>query len=373
MRSVVALFFLSFFVQASESFVAQKFAGAEKEIDALVYQAMANNEVPGAVVLVSHHNEIAYRKAIGYKFLTPEKIPLTTDTLFDLASLTKVMVTAPLIMLLVERGKLDLKKPVAFYIPEFGINGKTSITVEQLLTHSAGLIPDNPCSDYIEGKEKALERIYALEPITSAGTFAYGDVDYIVLGELIERVTGERLDVFAQKNIFGPLEMRDTSFVPDESCFERIAPTESSLPRGRVHDPRARLLGGVAGHAGLFSTIDDVGKFCSMIMQKGMYNGVRILKAETIDAMEQKHVLDNHQIRGLGWDIKTDRSPYYQGTHFKEAFGHTGFSGTSLLFDRSSEVFLCILTSRLYPDGLGDAKLLRRAIADAVGKVVQKK
>jgi CubicO group peptidase (beta-lactamase class C family) len=348
-----ALFFLSFFAHASEKSVLQQLYDAETEIDTAIYQAIAKHEVPGAVVLISHQNNVAYHKAIGYKSLTPSATPLTTDTLFDLASLTKVMVTAPLIMLLAEREQLNLKAPISQYIPAFGQQGKAPITIEQLLTHASGLIADNPEADYAQGKQNAFERIHALAPIAPAGTFIYSDVGYILLGELIEQITGESLDTYAQKHIFMPLGMHDTMFAPTQ-----------------VHDPRARLLGGIAGHAGLFSTIDDIARFCAMIMHEGNYNDTQVLQASSVRAMETPHKLAYNQIRGLGWDIKTDRSPYYQGSYFTTAFGHVGFTGTSLLFDRPSETFIIILTNRLHPDGKGDAKPLRRQIADIVGKIL---
>src|SRR5262249_33633703 len=230
--------------------------------------------------------------AYGNRALEPEPEPMTVDTIFDLASLTKVVATATSMMILVERGLVRLGDPVSRYIPEFAEMGKKNITVEQLLTHRSGLMPDNDIKDYEQGPEAAMQNIWKLAPVAEAGSkFIYSDVNYIVLGELVKRLSGKPIDEFAAENIFRPLGMKDTGYKPAASLSPRIAPTEkraekrSDRPkadgagekapgeehwmRGEVHDPRAYLLGGVAGHAGLFSSVDDLAVFCQMILNGG--------------------------------------------------------------------------------------------------------
>src|SRR5947209_3982151 len=225
---------------------------------------IARKQLPGAVVLVGRQGKVVWRRAYGHRALEPQTESMTVDTIFDLASLTKVVATATSVMILVERGQVRLGDPVARYIPEFAEMGKRNITVEQLMTHRSGLMPDNDIKDYEQGAGKAFENIWHLAPIAEAGSrFIYSDVNYIVLAELARRVAGKPLDEFASENIFRPLGMKDTSFRPAAALRPRIAPTEKREEhwmRGEVHDPRAYLLGGVAGHAGLFSTADDLAK-----------------------------------------------------------------------------------------------------------------
>ncbi len=234
-------------------------------IDAVVQAALDRKELPGAVILIVHRNEVVFRRAYGRRALKPEPVDMTPDTVFDLASLTKPLATATSLMILVEQAKLSLSDRVAKHWPAFGEKGKDKITVEQLLLHTGGLTADNDVADYKDGKDKALERIAALTPQSEPGAkFLYSDIGYIVLGELVERIAGVPLDDFATKNLFDPLGMKDTTYRPKESLKDRIAPTDlrdEKWIQGDVHDPRAFALGGVAGHAGLFSTADDLAIF----------------------------------------------------------------------------------------------------------------
>ncbi|HXF05227.1 MAG TPA: exo-beta-N-acetylmuramidase NamZ domain-containing protein [Blastocatellia bacterium] len=344
------------------------------EIDHVVQEAISRKELPGAVIAVGRRGRIVYRKALGSRAVEPERVPMTVDTIFDLASLTKVVATATSVLILVERGKVRLGDPVARYIPEFGQNGKQRITVEQLLIHRGGLIADNDLDDYRDGPVEAMKRIYQLAPIVEPGTrFIYSDVGYIVLGELVRRVSGQPLDVFASENIFRPLGMKDTMFRPDELRRQRCAPTERREGRwmiGEVHDPRAYALGGVAGHAGLFSTADDLAIYAQMILNGGEFQGVRILSPLGVRRMTESRGLPLNEMRGLGWDINTGYSSNRGDLFPLGSFGHTGFTGTSLWIDPGSQTFVIFLSNRVHPDGRGDVTSLRGRVASIVAAAI---
>jgi uncharacterized protein YbbC (DUF1343 family)/CubicO group peptidase (beta-lactamase class C family) len=379
-------------------------SGRLAQIDAAILRAIEARQTPGAVVLVARKGRIVYRKAFGDRAVEPAREPMTVDTIFDLASLTKVVATATSIMILVERGQLSLADPVALYIPEFGRFGKERVTVEQLLTHRAGFVPDNEIADYAGPTIKPLEKIYELQPAYEPGTrFVYSDVGYIVASEIVRRVSGKPLDQFAERNIFARLGMKDTDFLTrghDPLTAEtrgqmqgemregqdaktiaaspplagrvpasRIAPTEmreGRWMRGEVHDPRAYELGGVAGHAGLFSTADDLAAFCQMILNKGVYAGARLLAPYTVERMVSAHSLPTSQMRGIGWDVNTSFSSNRGDLFPVGTFGHTGFTGTSIWIDPRSETFVVLLTNRVHPTGKGDVTRLRSLIASIV-------
>ncbi len=342
-------------------------------IDPLVEDALREGQMAGCVVCIGRHGRVVFRKAYGFRQVLPKKERMTVDTLFDLASLTKPVATATSVLLLVERGEVRLRDRVAQYIPEFAQNGKQSITVEQLLTHQGGLVPDNPLSDYQDGPQKALERIFALKPTVEPGTrFVYSDVGFIVLGELVRRVSGQPLDVFARKNIFEPLGMKDTGFRPGPEKRRRAAATEKRdghWMKGEVHDPRAWALGGVAGHAGLFSTADDLAVYAQMLLQGGTYRGVRVLGPRTVREMTRPRSVSSG-LRALGWDV---RSPYSsnRGELFTDsAFGHGGFTGTSLWVDPGLDLFVVFLSNRLHPDGKGSVNHLAGRIGTVAAAAV---
>ncbi|HET8677191.1 MAG TPA: serine hydrolase, partial [Blastocatellia bacterium] len=357
------------------------------QIDAAVLKAIEAHQTPGAVVLVARKGRVVYRKAFGDRAVQPAREAMTPDTVFDLASLTKILATATSILILVERGQLSLADPVTLYIPEFGRFGKERVTVEQLLTHRAGFVPDNELADYVGKSVKPLERIYDLRPAYDPGTrFVYSDVGYIVAAEIVRRVSGKTLDQFAEENIFAPLGMKQTFFsnkvsegihgdLPAEKLraltriVENIAPTEmreGRWMRGEVHDPRAYELGGVAGHAGLFSTADDVAVYCQMILNKGEYAGARILAPYTVERMVSAHSLPTSQMRGIGWDVNTTFSSNRGDLFPVGTFGHTGFTGTSIWIDPQSETFVVVMTNRVHPTGRGDITRLRSFIASIV-------
>jgi uncharacterized protein YbbC (DUF1343 family)/CubicO group peptidase (beta-lactamase class C family) len=330
-------------------------------IDEAVEAEIAKKQLPGAVVLVGKDGKVVWRRAYGNRALEPQAEAMTPDTVFDLASLTKVVATATAVMILVERGKVRLGDAVARYLPEFADAGKKTITVEQLLTHRSGLIADNPLEDYQQGVEKAWENIWRLAPLSEAGAkFIYSDVNYIVLGEIVRRVSGKPLDEFAAENIFRPLGMKDTGFKPAASLRARTAPTErrgsgeaEHWMRGEVHDPRAYLLGGVAGHAGLFSTADDLAVYCQMILNGGEYNGVRVLSKLGVSRMTEPRPTGGNasdgNARGLGWDVMTGFSANRGDLFPLGSFGHTGFTGTSIWLDPANETFVVFLSNRVHP------------------------
>lgn len=346
-------------------------------IDAIVEAEIAKKQLPGAVVLVGRQGKIVWRRAYGNRALEPQVEPMTTDTIFDLASLTKVVATATSVMILVERGLIRLGDPVARYIPEFSENGKRAITVEHLLVHRSGLIADNDIRDYEQGPEKAIENIWKLAPLNAVGAkMVYSDVNFIVLAELVKRVSGKPIDQFARESIFEPLGMKDTGFNPAASLKARIAPTEkrggpdqnnhregaaregaTTQPehwmRGEVHDPRAYLLGGVAGHAGLFSTADDLAIYCQMILNGGEYQSRRILSPMGVQRMTEMRPsagnASDGNARGLGWDVYSGFSANRGDLFPIGSFGHTGFTGTGLWLDPSSETFVVFLSNRVHP------------------------
>ena len=264
--------------------LAQRAAPDFSSVDSIIQQSISAGDIPGAVLLVGHGEKVVYRKAFGMRSLEPQREPMTVDTIFDVASLTKPVATAPAVMLLVQQGKVRLNDPVARYLPEFATNGKQDITIRQLLTHFSGLRPDLDTKTSWQGYDAALALAYAEQPIAPPGArFIYSDVNYIVLGELVRRVSGMPLDEFAQKNFLGPLGMVNTRFRPPPEWLARIAPTQydenGAMLRGVVHDPSARRTGGVAGNAGLFSTADDLARFAqAMIDRKGILNPLIIEK-----------------------------------------------------------------------------------------------
>lgn len=352
-------------------------------IDQAVARAVERKTIPGAVVLVTRHGRVGYARAFGLRAVEPAPEPMTRDTIFDMASLTKPVATATSAMVLLDRGQLALGDPLRDRLPEFANHGKEAITVEQLLRHRAGFIPDNALKDYQDGPDEAWKRLAELGLTADPGTrFVYSDVGFEVLGRLIEKVGGEPLDDFARHAIFEPLGMKDTRFRPlDRSALiagdqGRIAPTEpdeqGTMLRGVVHDPRARLLGGVAGHAGLFSTADDLAVYTQMLLDQGRGpDGRAVLRPETVAAMIDPADTPDRQRRGLGWDLATSYSAPRGDRFGPRSFGHTGFTGTSLWIDPETDTAVIVLTSRLHPEGKGPTpNRLRSEIATIVAEAI---
>ena len=363
------------------------------QMDAAVEQAIARKELPGAVVLAARRGRVVWRKSYGSRAVEPAREAMTLDTIFDAASLTKVVATATSIMILVERGQVRLNDPLSKYVPEVKDEGRERITVEQLLTHRAGYAPDFDLGEQWAGYEEAMKRLAAARLRGAAGTrFVYSDIGYIALGEVVRRASGQPLDEFARRNIFAPLGMRDTGFKPAAALRPRVAPTEKrrgqaaylggradSLAadeaerwlRGEVHDPTAFRMGGVAGHAGLFTTAGDLAVYCQMILNGGAYNGVRILSPLGVAAMTRPRAVgEDGSARGLGWDITSGFSANRGDLFPPGSFGHTGFTGTSVWIDPASQTFVVFLSNRVHPDGKGDVTPLRGRVASIVASAV---
>ena len=337
-------------------------------VDAIINQAIADGNIPGAVLVVGHNGAIVYRKAYGERALEPRREPMTLDTIFDLASLTKVIATTTAVMQLVELGKVRLNDPVAKYLPEFAQNGKEDITVRQLLTHYSGLAPDLDLTTPWEGKDTAYQLAFVEPPETIPGSgFVYSDINFIMLGALVEKVSGETLDAYTTQHIFAPLKMLHTRYNPPAAWRPRIAPTQydenEHMLRGVVHDPTARRMGGVAGHAGLFSTGDDLAKFAQTLLN----GGDGILASFTVAKMTQPETPPSAPVlRGFGWDIDSPFSSNRGDLLPVGSYGHTGFTGTSIWIDPTTKTYIILLTSAVHPRGKGNAIGLRVKVATEV-------
>ncbi len=335
------------------------------EIEGLVTTAISEQKLPGCVILIGRPTGIAWLKVFGDKRLEPDRAAMTDDTVFDLASLTKPLATATSVLKLVEQGKVSLDDPVVKYIPEFGVEAKETITLRDLLVHRSGLIPDNAIADYADGPLKSKERLFALKLTAPIGSkFMYSDVNFMVLGEVVSRVSGRPLHEFAQAEVFAPLGMTETSYLPSEPLRQRAAPTEQrggKWIQGEVHDPRADKLGGVAGHAGLFGTARDLARYATDAIAGINDDGSRVLKQATWQTMTTRHTVTGtdkqgqttSDVRGIGWDMQS-RYSINRGTKFSDkAFGHGGFTGTALWIDPDQKLYVIFLSNRVHPNGKG--------------------
>lgn len=343
-------------------------------IDDVVQYGLQRNRMPGCVVLVGRQGKIVFHKAYGQRRIKPSAEPMTADTVFDLASLTKPIATATSVMQLIEQGRIDLNAPVSKYLPDFAANGKDVITIRQLLTHTGGLIPDNSIRDYDDGPEEAFRRINALKTYVEPGSkFVYTDVGFIVLAEIVRKLTGQSVHEYSQQHIFQPLGMRETGYLPGESLRARAATTEERegrWMRGEVHDPRAYRLGGVAGHAGLFSTATDLARYAAAMVNGGQYQGARILKPETVELMTRRIDVGFRAFRALGWDSKSGYSSNRGALMSPRAFGHGGFTGTAIWMDPRDQLFVIFLSNRVHPDGKGSVNDLAGRIGTIAGAAV---
>jgi CubicO group peptidase (beta-lactamase class C family) len=342
-------------------------------MDTSIEIAIANHQCPGGVLWLEHDG-VAYHKAYGHRALVPRAEPMTEDTIFDMASLTKVMATTPAIMLLIERGQVQLDAPVCAYIPEFKGQGRERITIRELLTHTSGLPPDLETNEW-HGYTTAIKKACSIKLESPPGTaFKYSDINFILLGEIVRRVAKMPLQDFVQREIYGPLKMNDTSFLPPKSKLPRIAPTEviNGKPlRGIVDDPTARRMGGVAGDAGLFSTAHDLARYAGMMLNLGELDGVRIFQPRTIKLMTTPQMPPGVKVlHGLGWDID---SPYSgpRGNLFPiGSYGHTGWTGTSIWIDPSSKTFVIFLSNRNHPTDAGNVLPLRRELGTLAAQAI---
>ena len=349
------------------------------EIDALVEQAIAAKQMPGAVVVVGRGDTVVYEKAFGQRATAPLAEPMTVDTVFDLASLTKVVATTTAVMHLVERGTLRLTDPVASWVPGFERYGKSDVTIRHLLTHVSGLRPDVDLGDPWKGYDAAIE--LAKDEVLQSPPgerFVYSDINFFLLGHIVGRASGEPLERYTARHVFTPLGMTDTGFRPPIERIGRIAPTErcrflDAWPckapgeeplRGVVHDPTARRMGGVAGHAGLFSTARDLTRFVRMLLGGGALGPRRVLAPLTVAKMIAPATPAGMRAsRGLGWDVDTSFSANRGELMPLGSFGHTGFTGTSIWADPRTKLFVIFLSSRLHPDGAGDVGAVRARVA----------
>jgi uncharacterized protein YbbC (DUF1343 family)/CubicO group peptidase (beta-lactamase class C family) len=343
----------------------------EAAIDAAAEDAIASQSVPGAVVVIGRHDRVVFRRAYGFREVEPDRVPMTLDTVFDLASLTKPIATATSIMALVERGAIALDDPLVKYVPECNKGGKAAITLRHLLLHVSGLPSDIIKDDFAHGRAEAIRHICDVTPRAAPGAISiYSDLGFMLLEEVVRRVTSREISDFAAETVFVPLGMVDTGYMPADSLKERAAWTElvDGVWRvGVVHDPRAYLLGGVAGHAGLFSTGDDLALYARAILGGGEVDGKRVLSTRTVASMIAPYDVPG-TVRALGWNVEST----WRGEGLSPlAIGHFGFTGTALWIDPDKDLFVVVLTNRVHPDGKGDSKPLVARInsiaAQAVG------
>jgi CubicO group peptidase (beta-lactamase class C family) len=370
-------------------------------VDSILEVALIEGAAPGAAVAIGRHGQLVHMTGYGRLDARPGFASVTDSTIYDLASLTKVIATTTVAMILVDEGKLDLDAPVSRYLPEWGGSPeKDRITIRNLLLHNAGFTPFSPLFMVVRGPRAYVQRIanMPLEYETGRRTL-YSDFGPILLGVIIERITGKPLDVIAQERIFGPLGMRDTGFNPiwwvpqpresnggggpaasnghDDpwnTLIARIAPSEKDTLwrfrhiQGNVHDENAYALGGVAGHAGLFSSARDLAVFAQMMLNGGTYEGRRIVSEETVRAFTKRY--SEESSRAIGWDTPSERSS--AGEYFSaSSYGHTGFTGTSIWIDPERDVFVILLTNRVNPSRENQRHTpLRRDLADAVQRAI---
>ncbi|MEE2967306.1 MAG: serine hydrolase domain-containing protein [Verrucomicrobiota bacterium] len=347
-----------------------------QSIDSAINEAVNKSKIPGGVIWLEKENK-KYHKAYGHQSLLPVKRAMKNASIFDAASLTKVMATAPSIMILIEQGRIALDDPVRKHLPEFNGGNKNKVTIKQLLTHTSGLRPVLPKKPAWKGYDEAIKLGISQKLVELPGKkFRYSDINFILLGEIVRRVSGKRLDRFSKEKIFQPLQMVDTNFKPSRDLLPRIAPTTREgnvLIHGVVHDPAARAMGGVAGHAGLFTTAPDVALFCRMIISEGKIGNVRILNKESVALMcrNQTPKLSQKVKRGIGWDIDSIySSPRGEGFPIGESFGHTGWTGGSVWIHPKSKSFLIFLSNRNHPYERRSIKPLRRELGTLSGKAL---
>jgi uncharacterized protein YbbC (DUF1343 family)/CubicO group peptidase (beta-lactamase class C family) len=337
-------------------------------IDALMQAAVARGSMPGGVVIIGHNGAVVYRKAFGSRALEPTHEAMTADTIFDLASLTKCIATTTAVMQLLDEGRIRLNEPVAAYLPEFAQNGKGQITIRELMTHFSGLPPDLDLKEAWQGRDTAYNMAMQARPMYPPGTrFLYSDINFETLGFIVEKISGMTLNEYTGTHVFAPLGMTETTFLPPASWMPRIAPTQydenGKMLRGVVHDPTARRMGGVAGHAGLFSTADDLAKFAQNLLS----DSPKILTREAIAKMSTpEQPATAASLRGLGWDIDSPFSSNRGELLPVGSFGHTGFTGTSLWIDPVTDTYIILLTNAVHPNGKGSVIALRARLANAV-------
>lgn len=359
-----------------------------RQIDEVIAEALKRKDFPGAVILVGHRGKVVYRKAFGESGWVPVRKPMHESMFFDLASITKPVATATSVMILAERGRLSLEEKVKDFIPEFvpytDENGKPGDDARlwHLLTHTSGLPPYTDAKEVEEkyGRpcptESLVRHIAGLTKAAPPGKeFQYSCLGYITLAQIIKLVSGKTVADFAAENIFRPLGMKNTFYTPSPKHREQCVPTEviEGKPlRGVVHDPLARLQGGVSGNAGLFSTVDDLAKFTEMTLNKGEYKGVRVLGPLTVARMTRVFPQAAFAGRGLGWDLDSGYSTNSGDLFGPASYGHTGYTGTSIWIDPETRTYLIFLTNRVHPDDKGAIVAMRSRVANIVAGAITK-
>ncbi|MCH1625950.1 serine hydrolase domain-containing protein [Ferdinandcohnia quinoae] len=316
-------------------------------------QEIDQEHIPGAVIHVSYQNNVLFQEAIGNRVVFPKKEEMKRNTIFDLASLTKVVATLPIILKLMEDGKLHLDDKVGYHLPRFETNGKSDITIKQLLTHTSGLPAHYEYFRESLKTEQILERIYNDQLIAEAGKkVIYSDLGFITLYKLIEAVTDEKFEAYIKRELFDKLDMHETVFQP---TFERqrYAATEYSdalkdYKHGIVHDDNTESMGGISGHAGLFSTIQDLANYASMIENDGVFRGNRILSKRSLQIAKMNYSPFSHEYRGLGWILKSPIHSSCGDLFSTSSYGHTGYTGTSIWFDPDIQLHVILLTNRVH-------------------------
>ena len=347
-------------------------------ISAIVKKEIRQGKIPGAVVIIGAREKILYRRAFGNRALKPKRLPMKVETIFDLASLTKVIATTTAVMQLSENGELNVDDHVFRYWPAFKSNGKEDITVRDLLTHYSGLKPDIPLDSGWSGYDVALEKVIDEKPLSPPGMrFLYSDINFIALGEIVRRVSGKSLDTYCDEQIFKLIGMKNTFFSPPASLQNCIAPTQyrhgikGEMLCGVVHDPTTQRMGGVAGHAGLFSTADDLSLFARMLLSGGSLHKIEVLHPETIEKMTlPQSPSGKSPQRGFGWNIDAPLVSNRDNLQPIGSYGHKGFTGTFFWVDPVSNIYVIILTNRVHPYGKGDAEPLRNEIMTVVSKAI---
>jgi CubicO group peptidase (beta-lactamase class C family) len=359
------------------------------QVSVVIKEAIARKDFPGAVLLVSRKGQVVLREAYGESQWVPQHKPMTADMIFDMASLTKPIATATSIMILAEQGKLSIYEKVKDYVPEFEpyVDDKGKLGEDarlwHLLTHTSGLPPYTPAEE-VEKKygrpcpvDTLVIHIGQLKKETPPGEkFTYSCLGYITLGYIVKKVTGKTIAEFAEENIFKPLKMRHTFYNPAPRYLNLCVPTQvydGNPLVGVVHDPLARLQGGISGNAGLFSTADDLAVFAQMLLNKGEFGGARILSPLTVERMTSIYPKAAFAGRGLGWDISSAYASSAGDLFGPRSYGHTGYTGTSIWIDPETETVLVFLTNRVHPDDKGEIVIKRCRVANVVaGAIIEK-
>lgn len=344
-------------------------------IGVAIHQARVEKRLPGGVLWLERQG-VAFHRAYGMASTQPVSAVAQGDTIYDAASLTKVVATTPAVLLLHEREKLNIEDPVCKHLPEFTGQGREAITIRQLLTHTSGLRPDISVNGWTGHQECIAKCVVEIPRAAPDERFIYSDINFQLLDEIVRRVSGKRLDVFCTEELFGPLKMHDTGYNPPVTKHARIAPTtvtDGKALRGVVHDPRARKTSGIAGHAGLFTTAPDLARYARMLLQAGELDGIQLFKAESVQLMTSVQTLPTLPARrGLGWDIDTGYSSPRGHKFPLGSFGHTGFTGPSLWIDPYSETFVVFLCNRVHPTERGPSVVpLRRTLGTLAAEAVK--